>query len=329
MKGSGLYDKIEKIYYGVVTGNNNPVYNINDDKYKKIGSWIEGHEMLTLSHLYSFCKSNPSYKVLYYHTKGSLNYDSTANVKFRHVLNAFTLHPGCIDALNQGYDICGFRLSPLPYIHYSGNFWWAQCKYINTLIDPGLMHHDSQLQQLGEKIYYPMFKGPYMGCMGFDRFFAETWIGTAPYVNGADCINSSYNAPYMFGHAQNADVLLAANRIMENPSLNRDIMCGQALINDTRYISDFYEPFQQNLHYFQCAKIESLVLRSILLYKSLPFSLLDWRERLQENMSNATESTIKKSIHTIRNAMVDMKLDPIDKDYDYGANTYFHSKNKH
>jgi hypothetical protein len=39
----------------------------------------------------------------------------------------------CVEALDNGYDICGvdWRTHPVP--HYSGNFWWANSDYLKTL----------------------------------------------------------------------------------------------------------------------------------------------------------------------------------------------------
>ncbi len=76
---------------------------------------------MTLSYLYDFCQHNPDSKVLYFHDKGSNNYRGE-NVFFRHFLDCYVLNPQCIDALNEGFDTCGWRMSPLPNPHYSGNY---------------------------------------------------------------------------------------------------------------------------------------------------------------------------------------------------------------
>ncbi len=118
---------------------------IVNEKFVNIGYWYGGQEMRTLSKLYNFCRANPTYKVLYFHMKGGSN-PLLHNQQAREVLGAFTLNPSCIDALDN-FQTCGWRLSPVPYIHYSGNFWWARCEYVSGLVDPKTMLVESPRQQ--------------------------------------------------------------------------------------------------------------------------------------------------------------------------------------
>jgi len=42
-------------------------------------------------------------------------------------------HDDCISKLNEGCDVVGVNLQHLPRTHFSGNFWWSNIEYINTL----------------------------------------------------------------------------------------------------------------------------------------------------------------------------------------------------
>jgi hypothetical protein len=95
----------------------------------------------TIKLLYSFCKMNPDYKVLYLHTKGvsyPSNHEFLPRVKswnryMRHcLLDHFT---NCLNLLRI-YDTVGCNYRPITEgnpPHYSGNYWWANARYIQKL----------------------------------------------------------------------------------------------------------------------------------------------------------------------------------------------------
>jgi hypothetical protein len=189
IKDSGLLEKLDVIFYATM-GNAGFDYTIQDEKYTHITHYGDsGEEIQTLSLLYKFCNANPDSKVLYFHDKGSFH-QSYFNAKFCSLLNCYVLNPNCIDALDE-HDTCGWRISPTPHIHYSGNFWWARCQYINKLVDP--------LMSVNNRTFLEGI--PSFPCSGVDgRYFAESWIGTAPTIYPADCMNSSIDATYVWGY---------------------------------------------------------------------------------------------------------------------------------
>lgn len=95
----------------------------------------------TIKLLYSFCKMNPDYKVLYLHTKGvsyASNHEFLPGVKswnryMRHcLLDYFT---NCLNLLRI-YDAVGCNYRPVTEgnpPHYSGNYWWANASYVQSL----------------------------------------------------------------------------------------------------------------------------------------------------------------------------------------------------
>lgn len=205
---SGLMDKLHVLYYTTM-GEHGQLLQLNGQKMQHLQDFgRNGTESQTLNEVYKFCKTHPSSKVLYFHNKGSLNFN-ILNTNFRRALDCFVLNPQCIEALNYGYDTCGWRLSPLPHMHYSGNYWWATCKHINKLISPVVHTYNETFLQLTSKLYVnhkktvelpsqaqPFPDQPYLG---LGRYFAETWVSSPPMFRPADCMNASMNNRYMWG----------------------------------------------------------------------------------------------------------------------------------
>lgn len=94
-------------------------------------------ELPTLRRISEFSKRNPRAKILYLHTKG-ISYSKThpyySNVQdwIAYMLYFVCQVPRCVQILDS-YDTAGCNRLEKPHHHYSGNFWWATAKYINTL----------------------------------------------------------------------------------------------------------------------------------------------------------------------------------------------------
>jgi hypothetical protein len=107
----------------------------------------EEFEMGTLKHLYSYCLSNPNLRAVgYFHTKGLIYYSSAANPdgpnmsavnSWRHMLEWGNLDRWreAVAALEEN-DVVGVNLMTEPFVHFSGNFWWARPQHIAHLSDP-------------------------------------------------------------------------------------------------------------------------------------------------------------------------------------------------
>ena len=299
MNSSGLLSRVEHVYYGVVSNqykrklSSQPNFTFDPSLYGKkfvnIGNWASAYsfETKTLSKLHGFCIANPSSKVMYFHTKGVFH-KRKSNEKMRQMLNVFILNTACMDALEEGYDICGLRLSPVPFVHYSGNFWWANCRYISKLVDPILMQvgsvlHTSVLDRV--LLYYK--RQPYYNNKnsvirirnnhGLHRFFSEAWVGSAPYVTGADCL-PAYVAPnYLYGYRATDPI---SHYVQEILSGSRTLYCTAAATNISAV--KFRKPFQAALKKEPCMDIKMVSYRTSLLYNDMPHSLIDWRGRLGE-----------------------------------------------
>jgi hypothetical protein len=95
----------------------------------------------TIKLLYSFCKMNPDYKVLYLHTKGvsySSDHEFLPGVKSWNRFMRYCLidhFESCLNLLRI-YDTVGCNFRPITEgnpPHYSGNYWWANARYIQNL----------------------------------------------------------------------------------------------------------------------------------------------------------------------------------------------------
>lgn len=115
------------------------------------------YEGFTLKKLYEDCVSDVYEKVGYIHTKGisflsgERDHDpnrpgirDSSQDKTLIAINSWKhfLEWGCIDMWKENvkrldtYQTCGVNYSPVPWSHYSGNFWWARSDYIKTLEHP-------------------------------------------------------------------------------------------------------------------------------------------------------------------------------------------------
>lgn len=133
---SGLYKNVEKIYIGLV-GNLNQDVSFWNKKIECI-YWADdsNYEFLTLDKLIQFCKNNVNDKVLYIHTKGvsAPPEHKEAIDDWRKYMSYFLIenYELCLNKLEE-YDICGVDWVEQPAKHFSGNFWWANASYINSL----------------------------------------------------------------------------------------------------------------------------------------------------------------------------------------------------
>jgi hypothetical protein len=278
IKGSGLLDRLDKVFYATM-GSGGDAYTVDDPKYVHIAHYgNKGEEIQTLSMLYQFCHANPTSKVLYFRDEGGFHH-SFGNLKMCSLLNCYVLNPHCIDALDD-HDTCGWRISLTPFIHYSGNFWWARCGYIKTLIDP--------MSPKNNQTYIALEKS-LNGCVGTkDRYFAESWIGTAPTIHPADCMNATIDASYVWGNHFPS--------VVENFCHGADVPSGLPCQTAA--------PFLNITAFKPAIKAKSLGLpeecrenrdemikRSQIMYGEVPHTFLEWMDRLY-NVQKLKENSI-------------------------------------
>jgi hypothetical protein len=145
IKKSKLNNNVSFIYICFVGSDKIPIsdfdileYNYNNQiKMIKISNNLKDFELPTLNFLYNFCLTNPTYNVLYLHTK---NVGKEINLciedQVEYMLHFLVLKwENCIQNLNN-YDVCGVDLRLQPTLHFSGNFWWSRAYNIISLPSP-------------------------------------------------------------------------------------------------------------------------------------------------------------------------------------------------
>lgn len=164
---SGLYDKCDAIYVGVVGNSVDdllPIFKeyskIKISTHKKV---FTEYEFPTLSVLDAKAKeqNEEPFFAFYFHTKG-VTYPNHPHRHggdmFRAFLNHYVIRlwQKNIDALSSGSDVsgAGWSVESAYPAHYRGNFWWADSEYIKKLPDIDTLDRTN-------------------------RFTAEFWIGGA------------------------------------------------------------------------------------------------------------------------------------------------------
>jgi hypothetical protein len=144
VKESGLYDVTSEIRCGVLSdeGCVTPDFRLDDPKIKIV---VDGHSSLyerpTLLHMRKYSETDPPNTSYWYvHTKGLRHFGRKKRKKeniidWINLLLYWNINKWRM-ALKSlvSYDIYGCNGVIFDgYLHYSGNFWWANSSYIKTL----------------------------------------------------------------------------------------------------------------------------------------------------------------------------------------------------
>ena len=142
---SGLMKESDYFHIGV-NGNQEMFYVPSKAKVVYNQNWKEETE--TMIALKDFAYKNPDYKILYFHTKGASKGTLVAN-SWRLMMEHFVIDKWkeCVYELNT-YDCVGANLNSVGETlwndgtttkpvegtyNFTGNFWWANAKHIQTL----------------------------------------------------------------------------------------------------------------------------------------------------------------------------------------------------
>jgi hypothetical protein len=288
---SGLINNLDKIYYTTI-GTASGIGHLHEKLYhwKHFSS---GFETLTLKHMQQYCKNNTRANVLYFHNKGSFH-PTQHNFRFRQALDCYNLNPHCLSALNSGqYDTCGLRISPIPHVHYSGNYFWATCKHVIKLPDPLSMLNNDTMIRGTENISQGLLQG---WCLGEGRWFAETWVGSLPLYSPADCMGTSRHIHYLYGedialksfeaHCPNTKHNMSENwKYFENKSLLSSPLdnvvaygesCGTPPVSRGILTLSFRITKETKNESRSCSNVHCMVRRSFLWYGRPPVLYLAW-----------------------------------------------------
>lgn len=164
----GLLDAAEKFYVGL-NGDEEAAQIARLFLPPKAKIIVHGTKALTeiptLAFLRSWLPGHEDWKVIYFHMKSVSHPGEASYTNWRHRMEQAVIlrWRECVAHLDTGMDACGCHwLTPEQYPgrvirtpYFGGNFWWATAKYLLTL------------PPLPEDTYY-------------NRFAAESWIGTGP-----------------------------------------------------------------------------------------------------------------------------------------------------
>jgi hypothetical protein len=300
LDSSGLFDKLDAIYY-TTSGDKSNLFRLQNPKFKFLHDWgPHGEETETLGLLYRFCRDHPSTKALYYHNRASLH-NSAISAEFSTLADCFVLNPNCIDALTK-YDTCGWRLSPVPQMHYLGHYYWAKCSYINELIDPLSSKINETFiatsQSLSECIH------PSRNTHN-DYTFVDSWVTTHPAIRPADCMSGSVDNSFhsgalttSLGHSGSSSKYcpLHSHDSSSNDNTKFGSTCEEAaaMKHPSYFVSSFQNYWktpvtattggskQQECHQSELLEKE-IVKRSELWYGQRPKTYEDWIAKLKQS----------------------------------------------
>lgn len=173
--------------------------------------YASAFEEVTLQRVWEYCQDFPHHKVLYMHSKGSYNSRGGRNLHWRRHMTHAIGHEDCIESLSSHVsssssssltnatttnttstqqpqcNMCGLVFNPIPWIHYSGNFFTADCGYIRQLLP--LDQYRQQMNELANltrhehmkhhRILFQLWpdKDAYLG---LERYASEAWPGSHP-----------------------------------------------------------------------------------------------------------------------------------------------------
>ena len=112
------------------------------------------------------------YDILYLHMKGLTRWGNPAVDDWRNFMNWSVIEQWkqCVEALKE-CDAVGPNLDMEPWVHFSGNFWWAKSEWIAQL--PELIHPE-RLTNMGITQFKSHPEIPHF------RFDHEAWVCSAP-----------------------------------------------------------------------------------------------------------------------------------------------------
>ncbi len=177
----GLFNACSKLYIGITDHpGKSPENGIewvkgiwkDSDKVEIVVHPNNNEEANTLKWVRDYSMVNPDDYVFYFHTK-SVTKCTPATEDWRRYMEYFNIENwrDCVTKLDLGYDCCGIlwnQDTPIGYFpHFSGNFWWAKTRYLQTL-NHGYLESDW-------------------------RYHREFWVGSNTNVRAFEFHNSGLN----------------------------------------------------------------------------------------------------------------------------------------
>ena len=181
-------------------------------------------EEVTLQRSHEYCQLHPNQSIIYVHNKGAYH-PNPKNTRWRRYMTTAVTGKHCLDSMEmigsslenesllpqseklqsrkssvnlaksklRNCNVCGLVATAIPWIHFTGNFFTAQCSYLRNLLPPELYSQKLsklvvptilQKKEMGELTFGNF---PYDDAyIGLGRFANEHWIGSHPSVQMCD-----------------------------------------------------------------------------------------------------------------------------------------------
>lgn len=149
----------------------------------------------TLTQLYKYCEVNPSSRVTYLTNLHPPVHGTNATVRNpMQKLRAYTTATTSKMCLRprDSCNVCGMEFYALPYLHFSGNSFTADCEYVNKLMPPKQFEEsmnkaagDALVAHLERSLTAELFPFTPQN-LGLDHFSVEHWIGSHPDIKPCD-----------------------------------------------------------------------------------------------------------------------------------------------
>jgi len=148
-------------------------------------------EEVTLQRVHDYCHAFPLNRVVYIHSKGTYNIRGRIrkggkNQYWRRHMTHAVSHQDCLEPPDTSCNLCGLVFTPLPWLHFSGNFFTADCGYIRKLLPLTQYRHKlrdlasiTRQQASDSHLTFQLFP-PSDAYLGLDRYASEHWPGSHP-----------------------------------------------------------------------------------------------------------------------------------------------------
>lgn len=172
----------------------------NSMRCQNMQHYDQAYEEVTLQRVQDYCHRHESHKVIYMHSKGSYHSYGGRNDGWRRHMTMAVTDERCLTTKTQTQsnnktdtcNVCGLMLFVMPAFMFRGNFWAADCRYVNQLV-PALDFEDrlrtiqetaKQLQNQSQLLV--KLQADINDNFGLGRYAAEHWIGSHPSFRPCD-----------------------------------------------------------------------------------------------------------------------------------------------
>jgi hypothetical protein len=163
----------------------------------------QAYEEVTLERLKEYCHRHESHKAIYMHSKGSYHSNGGKNEGWRRHMTMAVTDERCLATnppSNNNHNntdrgtcnVCGLMLFVMPAFMFRGNFWAADCSYVNQLLPPvGFEYRLQKVQTTAKQLQNQSqllvnLQADINDNFGRGRYAAEHWVGSHPSFKPCD-----------------------------------------------------------------------------------------------------------------------------------------------